>query len=443
MFKKLKLSHQQEKKKDVELTGPIIVEEIPILETESKENEEPSTGKKQKALLSERPPKDYQFRFEPNRKYFTISVYALAALAIGMVIIQCILNVPNFVVAMNQFLLIIQPFVVAFFIAFIINPIVKFLAEQFYYKTCHIKSHKICLGLGILTAYVIVIGLLVIFSIYVIPQISNSIRDLTIKLPDLYNEIFNFLNTLETRFPTFDFHWVEEKLQESMPEIISFGTNIVANIIPKILDLSISIARLAINLLLSIAISIYMLYDKRNLSKNATRVIYAMIPKKKAESILSVTKDCGNIFTGFIVGKTVDSTIIGILCFIIMSILRLDYAVLLSVIVGVTNMIPYFGPFIGAIPGVILYLCIDPLQALIFALMILVLQQFDGWVLGPKILGDSTGLTPVWVIFGITVGGAYGGVFGMFLGVPIIAVVSYLADLFITHRLKKKRLDIQ
>ena len=158
---------------------------------------------------------------------------------------------------------------------------------------------------------------------------------------------------------------------------------------------------------------------------------------------MSVSKDCSAIFSSYVVGKSVDSLIIGIICFVAMLALKLPYAVLMSVIVGVTNMIPYFGPFIGAVPGVLLYLCFDPVKALIFAIMILILQQFDGWILGPKILGDSTGLTPLWVIFGITVGGAYWGVIGMFLGVPIVAVIAYLFNLFITSRLKKKNLNIK
>ena len=185
-----------------------------------------------------------------------------------------------------------------------------------------------------------------------------------------------------------------------------------------------------------------MLYDKRMLTKHSARVVYALIPKKKADKLLEILKECSSIFTSFVVGKSIDSLIIGIICFVVMSIMGLPYAVLLSVIVGITNMIPYFGPFIGAVPGIVLYLCISPLDAIAFALMILVLQQFDGWILGPKILGDSTGLTPLWVIFGITVGGAYWGVIGMFLGVPIVAVLAYLANLFVTSRLKKKKLDI-
>lgn len=432
MLKKLRLHYspnKRKKEKVKEPVGPIIVED-----TSSKiENES-------EPLQNVKP---YHFRFQPNNRYFTISLYVLAVLTIGIIIIQTIINLPFIANALSRFMLIIQPFVVAFFIAFIINPIVKWLADRFYGRLLRIKNVKACLALGILTAYVIVIGAIIAFCFYVVPQISESISTLSNQVTDLYNPIYEFINTLEVRFPTLELGWVEDKLNESLPQLISAGTDLVKNLLPKLLNLSISIAKIAINILLSIAISIYMLYDKRTLSKNATRVLYAFIPKKKAESILKLTKECGNIFTSFIVGKTIDSTIIGIMCFIIMSILGLDYAVLLSVIVGVTNMIPYFGPFIGAIPGILLYLCINPVNALVFGIMILALQQFDGWILGPKILGDSTGLTPLWVIFGITVGGAYGGVFGMFLGVPIVAVVAYLSDLFISYRLKKKNLQIK
>ena len=153
-------------------------------------------------------------------------------------------------------------------------------------------------------------------------------------------------------------------------------------------------------------------------------------------------RECNHIFNGFLFGKMIDSLIIGILCFIIMNVLHLPYSLLMSLIVGITNMIPYFGPIIGAIPGVLMYLFIDPKLSLIFAIMILVLQQFDGLYLGPKILGDQTGIKPLWVIFGITVGGAYFGVIGMFLGVPTVAVITYLSNLFLNKKLKKKNISL-
>lgn len=458
MFKRMKRSHPVGKKKEVEFSGPIIVRDLTSIsdlteqddivaqeETIEKASEQtqPDIETKQSNVMSRKEDKNRHFQFEPNAKYFTICIYVLASLAVGMLIIMSVINLPFIVGFIKRFIGVINAFVVAFFIAFIINPIVRSLSDRFYGNVCRIRRSKVRLALGILTTYLLLIGLIVGFCIYVIPQISNSIEDLIKRLPQMYDEVIKFLNTLETTFPNLDVAFLEDKLNESMPQLIQFGTDFVKNAIPAVLGVSISIAKIAINILLSIAISIYMLYDKRALSKNSTRVIYALIPKKKADGILGIAKQCGSIFTNFIVGKALDSTIIGVICFIIMSILKLPYAALLSVIVGVTNMIPYFGPFIGAIPGVLLYLCIDPVQAFIFAILILAIQQFDGWILGPKILGDSTGLTPLWVIFGITVGGAYGGVFGMFIGVPIVAVVAYLADLFISNRLKHKKIEVE
>ena len=146
------------------------------------------------------------------------------------------------------------------------------------------------------------------------------------------------------------------------------------------------------------------------------------------------------ILSAFLISKAIDSLIIGGLCCVIMNIIHLPYTVLISVIVGITNMIPYFGPFIGAVPGVLIYLCTSPKDALIFVIMIFILQQFDGLILGPRLLGQSTGLSPIWVIFGITVGGAYFGVVGMFIGVPMVAVFAFLLNKVISYRLSGKEI---
>lgn len=168
------------------------------------------------------------------------------------------------------------------------------------------------------------------------------------------------------------------------------------------------------------------------------KVIYVIFKKSHADKISQTLSECNKIFGKFIVGKTIDSTIIGFLCFLFMNILGLKYSMLISVIVGITNMIPYFGPFIGAVPGVLILLTIDWKYALVFGVLILALQQFDGLYLGPKILGESTGLRPVWIIFAITVGGWLAGPIGMFLGVPCVAVIAFLTDRVINRKLTEK-----
>ncbi|MBE5960380.1 MAG: AI-2E family transporter [Lachnospiraceae bacterium] len=413
------------------------VEYGPLIVTDMSEN-----AKKEQSEETKEERQNYKLEF--NRKYFIICTYALGTIAVAALAIYGIMNLASIKAGIGNFLSIISTFIAAFFLAFIMNPLVKSLEERFFGNVCKIKTPKRRLILAILVSYVIVIGIISVGLVYVIPQITNSAIELGNRLsdPKLYTGFTDYFQNIEDNYPSIDFDFIEAKLGELLPKLISYGTDFIKNVLPMLLDVSISIAKTTLNVFLTIAISIYMLYDKRMLTKHSTRVVYALIPKKKADRLLEILKECSSIFTSFVVGKSIDSLIIGIICFVVMSIMKLPYAVLLSVIVGITNMIPYFGPFIGAVPGIVLYLCISPLNAIAFALMILVLQQFDGWILGPKILGDSTGLTPLWVIFGITVGGAYGGVIGMFLGVPVVAVLAYLANLFITGRLKKKKLDI-
>lgn len=420
----------KKKEEQQEEYGPIIVTDI----SEDAKEGHPEETKEERQ----------NYKLEFNRKYFIICTYALGTIAVAALAIYGIMNLASIKAGIGNFLGIISTFIAAFFVAFIMNPLVRALEERFFGNVCKIKTPKKRLILAILFSYLIVIGIITVGLVYVIPQITNSAVELANRLsnPNLYSGLTDYFQNIEDNYPGIDFEFVEAKLGELLPKIISYATDFVKNVLPMLLDVSISIARTTLNVFLTIAISIYMLYDKRMLTKHSARVVYALIPKKKADKLLEILKECSSIFTSFVVGKSIDSLIIGIICFVVMSIMGLPYAVLLSVIVGITNMIPYFGPFIGAVPGIVLYLCISPLDAIAFALMILVLQQFDGWILGPKILGDSTGLTPLWVIFGITVGGAYWGVIGMFLGVPIVAVLAYLANLFVTSRLKKKKLDI-
>ena len=184
-----------------------------------------------------------------------------------------------------------------------------------------------------------------------------------------------------------------------------------------------------------------MLYDKKRLMRAAWKIIYAFLPQKHFDTCHEILAECNRLFSSFVTGKFIDSAIIGVLCFILMTILQLPYTLFISVIVGVTNMIPYFGPFIGAVPGILILLFVQPFKALVFAIMVLCLQQFDGLILGPKILGESTGMKPLWIIFAITVGGSMFGVIGMFLGVPVVAILNYLLDLYLQFRLNKKNIS--
>ncbi len=211
--------------------------------------------------------------------------------------------------------------------------------------------------------------------------------------------------------------------------------------VKKILSSTLNIATILLNVVLGIVISIYILFDKEIIGERSRKIVYAILPKKASENLIQFCKESNYTFEKFFVGKIIDSTIIGIIFFVGATLLKAPFAMLLSIIIGVTNMIPFFGPFIGAVPVIFITLMFDitnPLKSVWIGIFILLLQQFDGNILGPKILGDSIGIKPIGIIFSIIVGGAIFGPPGMFFGVPIFAVIFSAFNNFIDKRYNKK-----
>lgn len=363
--------------------------------------------------------------------------YVIGLVFICTLIIVAVINLGTTIDIIGRFLTIIAPFIFGFFFAYLIRPIVVTL-EKPLKKIKKGKGEKIKRVISIIVAYLIVIGALTIIIVYIFPQMKNSVKDIGNSVKNGYNYVTNHLDEMNAMIPVINLGNVIEYIQNNLIDKLMSNSG---TIVPFVYHFSSSVLTSLYNIFMGLVISIYMIIDGQKLKNSIKRIIYALSPIEKAPAICKTISKCNHIFNGFLFGKAVDSLIIGILCFIAMSILQLPYSLLLSVIVGITNMIPYFGPIIGAIPGFVIYLFIDPKLSLVFAIMILILQQFDGLYLGPKILGDLTGIKPLWVIFGIVIGGAYFGAVGMFLGVPTVAVFMYLADLFIESKLKKKKID--
>lgn len=360
--------------------------------------------------------------------------YIVALVAIIAIIFLMIANWGVVLAVIGKFLTILMPFILGFFFACFINPLVK-RVHSLLNRIKPGKGAKIKKAFSVIISYVVVIGVITVLLIYIIPQIKASIGELGNTIQDGYQYMITHQKELNEKIPFIGLGGGIEYIKEfAYKKIMSNGSEIL----PYVYHVSSSLLTTSYNVLMGLVISIYIILDMKKLKRSARKVVYALSPKKKEQEVWQTMKQCSHIFNGFLIGKMIDSLIIGILCLIAMSILKLPYALLLSLIVCITNMIPYFGPIIGAIPGVMIYLFIDIRYAFIFALMILILQQFDGLYLGPKILGDQTGIKPLWVIFGITVGGAYFGVMGMFLGVPVVAVIMYLLQLFLDKKLKKK-----
>lgn len=363
--------------------------------------------------------------------------YIVALVAIIAITFLMIANWGVVLAVIGKFLTILMPFILGFFFACFINPLVK-RVHSLLNRMKPGKGAKIKKAFSVIISYVVVIGVITVLLIYIIPQIKASIGELGNTIQDGYQYMITHQKELNEKIPFIGLGGGIEYIKEfAYKKIMSNGSEII----PYVYHVSSSLLTTSYNVLMGLVISIYIILDMKKLKRSARKVVYALSPKKKEQEVWETMKQCSHIFNGFLIGKMIDSLIIGILCLIAMSILKLPYALLLSLIVCITNMIPYFGPIIGAIPGVMIYLFIDIRYAFIFALMILILQQFDGLYLGPKILGDQTGIKPLWVIFGITVGGAYFGVMGMFLGVPVVAVIMYLLQLFLDKKLKKKNIS--
>ena len=363
--------------------------------------------------------------------------YIVALVAIIAIIFLMIANWGVVLAVIGKFLTILMPFILGFFFACFINPLVK-RVHSLLNRMKPGKGAKIKKAFSVIISYVVVIGVITVLLSYIIPQIKESIGELGNTIQDGYQYMITHQKELNEKIPFIGLGGGIEYIKEfAYKKIMSNGSEIL----PYVYHVSSSLLTTSYNVLMGLVISIYIILDMKKLKRSARKVVYALSPKKKEQEVWQTMKQCSHIFNGFLIGKMIDSLIIGILCLIAMSILKLPYALLLSLIVCITNMIPYFGPIIGAIPGVMIYLFIDIRYAFIFALMILILQQFDGLYLGPKILGDQTGIKPLWVIFGITVGGAYFGVMGMFLGVPVVAVIMYLLQLFLDKKLKKKNIS--
>ena len=283
------------------------------------------------------------------------------------------------------------------------------------------------------------LGFLVVGALIsmVLPQLISSIMGLVDTLPDSIRNVTNWLQNLLADNPE-----IEQTAMQFYQEGINTLTVWVKNdMIPQLTTLMSSLVgtfNFFKNLLIGIIIAVYVLNSKELFAAQAKKLLYSVVKVPQANLIIDNIRFTHRVFGGFINGKLLDSLIIGVICFVGMSILKLPYSMLISVIIGVTNIIPFFGPFIGAIPSTFLILLINPMQALYFLIFVFALQQFDGNILGPKILGDSTGLSSFWVMFAILLFGGLFGFVGMVLGVPLFAVFYSFVSGMVCRSLRKK-----
>lgn len=303
-------------------------------------------------------------------------------------------------------------------------------------------------AVSILLTWSLVLLMLYLLMSVLVPQLIESVKTLIANAENYYNTIYGWGNELLKDNPK-----VALRLQQLLEDYRESADGFLSGLVPKLENLVLSVTdgiwsgvwgvvNFAMDLVIGIIISVYLLATKEKSLARTYKGIYSLLREDRAAALIQGARKVDAIFSGFIRGKLLDSLIIGILCFIGCSILKMPYTPLISVVVGVTNVIPFFGPFLGAIPSIFLILLVNPLKAVYFALFVLALQQLDGNVIGPKILGDSTGISSFWVIVSILVGGGFFGVLGMFLAVPVFAALQTLAKYLVNRQLRRRGMPL-
>lgn len=374
-----------------------------------------------------------------NVKYTTIAVYSFLVISAIILFFLGITQLKDVMDKLTYFLSIMQPITIGFALAYLFNFVLKFYEEHVlrdsFMSKIRLKSKR---ALGILLTYLTVLLLVVLFMQFVFPQLVESIVGLVNSVPSY---IDNFSAFLTDALSNLD---VDEKFQNLVTDNINQFINTVikfaTNLIPILGTFLASLASSVWNIVLGIIVSIYILIDKEKFFGLSKKITFAVFPKRYANKIIELTHRSNSTFGKFLSGKILDSFIIGVLTFIVLTITKMPYTLLVSVIIGITNIIPFFGPFIGAIPSFIIILFVSPIKALWFIVIILVIQQIDGNIIGPKILGDSIGISAFWILFSILVAGKLLGLLGMIIGVPLFAVVYSIIKELVEDKLDRKGL---
>ena len=377
------------------------------------------------------------FKLKPETKEAVIA-FSLS----GILIVSFYLLISNMNIvtdALGTVIKVLMPFLYGIFFSFLLMPLRELVEHKWLKDKKMSQSGK--RKLAVLVCMVFMILVIVGFFSVLIPQMSSSIQAFV-------RNISHYLSNAETLLANINGYAPDlvTKLSQMLSDLADMLTDSLTDLsggFGGIVTTISSVVNGVINFFIGIIITIYLLMDSEKFALQLKRIIYALFPAKVGNNIGHVTHLATDMFYKFFSGKALDSLIIGVICYICCTVMRMPYAVMIAVIVGVTNVIPVFGPFLGAIPCFIILVMIDWVKALEFVVFIVILQQIDGNIIGPYILGDAVGLPTLWVMFAIIVGGALFGIVGMFLGVPTFAVVYTLVREWTHDRLSEKQLHIE
>ena len=383
---------------------------------------------------------------------FHLKQITIIALAIFITFCCCILfffviyRYNGFTDFWKKLTYILQPVIIGLVVAYLLNPLMKLIDGKLFslFKgkmKSEKKAKKISRGLAIAGALLFLVGIIVLLIAAIVPSIIQSIQGIISTLPAEVRSLVDWIKDIAkgdsqiadiaeeviTQAGNFFENWMKNTL---LPQAEVYISSITSGVITGV--------KFVINILVGLIISVYVMASQEKFAGQAKKIIYAIFKPVRATVVVETVRKSNEIFGGFISGKILDSAIIGVIAYIVLAIMKMPDTMLVAVIIGVTNIIPFFGPFIGAIPSFIIIVLQNPVQGLYFLIFVIILQQVDGNIIGPKILGDSTGLSSFWVVFAILVFGGLWGFPGMLLGVPIMAVIYYIVSHVVTYSLKKR-----
>ncbi|MCR5501630.1 MAG: AI-2E family transporter [Lachnospiraceae bacterium] len=393
-------------------------------------------------------------KFKFNKKYLSIAMIAFGVIVFSLLVFFLIYNRENVGKSLSKLITVLKPVLYGMVIAYLFTPMINFFERKIFIPVSLRKKDKQDLSplklkvfrvLSIILSMTIVIGLISVLLSFIVPQLVESISSIVAQIPEYQEQVEAAANAtlakhadlykLFTQYFDTGYEYLSGWFEKFvLPWLQGLLVNVGSGVISAIRGLW--------NFLIGAIISIYVMLNKELFAGQAKKIAYSVFSRERANLLIKDCRFVSATFLNFIVGKIVDSMIIGVICFICSTIIGFPYPLLISVIIGVTNIIPVFGPFLGAIPSALLILLISPKLCLYFIIFVLILQQVDGNIIGPKILGSSTGISGFWVIFAITLFGGLWGIGGMFIGIPFFAVIYALIKRHIDRRLTRKEMPV-
>ncbi len=338
---------------------------------------------------------------------------------------------------------IIKPFLIAIAIAFVLNIPMKLFEEKILIDMSKSKKdivRKMRRPLALTLTLVTVIGLIIGLVVFILPQLAESVSTLTKTIPHYVDSFEDMVNQYAASTDLFNNIW--DEFLAVWKDVLQVAGQITGSLLTQVVNMTIGVTSSIVNFFIGLILAIYMLLSKEKLSRQSKKFIYAFSSERTSKKIMEIAAIANIKFSRFIAGQCTEAVILGTLCFIGMSIFRMPYALLISTIVGVTALVPIFGALIGTIPGAFIILMISPKMAIWFIVLIIVIQQIEGNLIYPIVVGNSIGLSAIWVMFAMIVGGSVFGILGMLIGIPLFGVIYTLLSSRTNKKLKDKGISI-